>query len=128
MLSFSQTEIHAKYKGLPNIFIVGNTMESSTITCFLFILSMEKNYQKKLIGFCSYSFCRAFHSASFERKTKISSLVCAKIFSKQTMLQTFWYNRYFTVFYILTIILSFLNEIQNAFFTKMIHEKKRYKV
>ncbi len=73
------------------------------------------------IGICSYnfySFYRAFHDTSFEKKNKILSFVCPEIFAKQTMLQTFWDTWYFMVFNILTITLSFLNEIQNLFLPK----------
>jgi hypothetical protein len=43
------------------------------------------------------------------------------------MLQTFWETEYFTVFNILTITPSFLNEIQNVSFIKMISGKSSAK-
>jgi hypothetical protein len=40
------------------------------------------------IGICSYSFCRAFHGASFIRKIKMLSFSQAEIYAKQKVFQT----------------------------------------
>ncbi len=48
------------------------------------------------IGICSYSFCRAFDGASFEKKIKILSFSEAEIYAKQKdfpnifLLRTVW--------------------------------------
>ena len=73
ILSFSQVEIHAKQKSLPNIFIMLNAV-GQIIIMLLFHFEYGKNDQNKSIGICLYNFCRAFHGASFKRKIKISSI------------------------------------------------------
>ena len=40
------------------------------------------------IGICSYSFCRAFHGASFTRKIKMLSFSQAEIYPEKKVFQT----------------------------------------
>jgi hypothetical protein len=47
MLSFSEAEMCAKYKSLPNIFIMLNIVKSSAITYFLLVLSMEETIERR---------------------------------------------------------------------------------
>jgi hypothetical protein len=42
----------------------------------------RRHYQNKSKGICSYSFCRAFHSASCKKRIKIIRLISAEVFTK----------------------------------------------
>jgi hypothetical protein len=101
------------------------TVGSSTIM-YLFHFVYGRNHLNKSIEISSYSFCRAFTAHLLKEKRRFYHLSVQK-YSQNTLCCKHFGTPGFMVFNILNITPSFLNEIQNVFFTKMISEKSSTK-
>jgi hypothetical protein len=69
-----------------------DTHPHPSILLSVFTFQYRGNHQCKSIEIYSYNFCRDFHGASFKKRIKVLSSVCAEIFEEQSMLQTFWHT------------------------------------
>ena len=68
-------------KGLLSVFIMFNTLVHSVIIQIAHI-NYGKNRQNQLIGIFLYSFCRAFHGASFEKRNSDFIIVLSRDMSE----------------------------------------------
>ena len=99
MLSFSQAEIYAKQKSLQT-FLLNSIRWQVSAVMELFHFKHGNNHRNKSIGICLYSFCRAFHGASFQEKNQ-----GFLIYSSRDMLQTFETPREICFFFESSILL-----------------------